>query len=109
MTNPEPTTPRKTRKRYDEQFKRSAVAHWQSSGKSATQVASELGLTAPSLKQWKAQLVGEPSATGLRTVAELEAENRKLRRELLAVSQQRDILKKTLGILSSPSDSVLNA
>lgn len=97
--NPETTTPR-TRKRYDEAFKRSAVAHWQSSGKSASQVASELGLNPQSLKQWKARLGAAAAPTGVRTVAELEAENRKLRRELLAVSQQRDILKKTWA--SSP-------
>ena len=105
--NPETTAPR-SRKRYDEAFKRSAVAHWQGSGKSATQVASELGLNPQSLKQWKLRLGGEPSATGVRTVAELEAENRRLRRELHAVAQQRDILKKTLGILSSPSGNGLN-
>jgi transposase len=94
--NPETTTPR-TRKRFDEAFKRSAVAHWQSSGKSAAQVASELGLNPQSLKQWKASRdcgSAAASPTGVRTVAELEAENRRLRRELHAVAQQRDILKK---------------
>lgn len=106
--NPETTTPLKTRKRFDEAFKRSAVTHWQSSGKSATQVANELGLNPQSLKQWKLRLGGEPPATAVRTVAELEAENRRLRRELHAVAQQRDILKKTLGILSTPSDNGLN-
>lgn len=45
---------------------------------------------------------------GLHTVAELEAENRRLRRELHHVVQQRDILKKTLGILSAPPESALN-
>ena len=106
--NPETTSARKTRKRFDEAFKRSAVAHWQSSGKSATQVASELGLNPQSLKQWKLRLGGEPPATGLRTVAELEAENRRLRREAQQLAQQRDILKKTLGILSAPSENALN-
>jgi len=96
-----------TRKRYDEAFKRSAVAHWQNSGKSATQVANELGLSAQNLKLWKARLGGEPPASGVRTVAELEAENRRLRRELQAVAQQRDILKKTLGIISAPSETGL--
>jgi len=35
--NEETTTPRK---RYDEAFKRSAVQHWQDSGKSASQVSN---------------------------------------------------------------------
>jgi transposase-like protein len=35
--------------------------------------------------------------------ADLAAENRALRAELIRVREQRDILKKTLGILSEPS------
>jgi len=97
-----------SRKRYDEGFKRSAVEHWQSSGKSAAQVGRELGLNAGTLQQWKKRWGAEAPATGLRTVAELEAENRRLRRELHQVVQQRDILKKTLGILSAPPESALN-
>jgi transposase-like protein len=97
-----------SRKRYDEEFKRSAVQHRQTSGKSAAQVARELGLNAGTLQQWKKRWGAEAPAPGLRTVAELEAENRRLRRELHQVVQQRDILKKTLGILSAPPESVLN-
>ncbi len=97
-----------TRKRYDEAFKRSAVEHWRSSGKSAAQVARELGLNISTLHQWKKRAGAEAPAAGLRTVAELEAENLRLRRELRQVEQQRDILKKTLGILSAPSESALN-
>src|SRR3989442_12449691 len=97
-----------SRKRYDEAFKRSAVQHWQSSGKSTALVARELGLNASTLHQWKKRWGAEPPTTGLRTVAELEAENRRLRRELPQVVQQRDILKKTLGILSAPPENALN-
>ena len=100
-----------SRKRYDEAFKRSAVQHWQESGKPAAQVARELGLNASTLHQWKKRWGPEvpPTATvGVRTVAELEAENRQLRRELHHVAQQRDILKKTLGILSAPPESGLD-
>ena len=100
-----------TRKRYDDAFKRSAVQHWQDSGKSAARVARELGLNAGALQQWKKRWGTEvpPTATvGVRTVAELEAENRQLRRELHHAAQQRDILKKTLGILSAPPESGLD-
>ena len=37
-----------------------------------------------------------------RTAAELEAEVRRLRGELARVTEQREILKKSLGILSIP-------
>jgi transposase len=106
--NPETIPSRTPRKRYDEAFKRSTVQHWQDSGKSASQVSRELGLNVQTLQQWKKRWGTEPPTTGLRTVAELEAENRRLRRELHQVAQQRDILKKTLGILSAPPESALN-
>lgn len=106
--NPETIPSRTSRKRYDEAFKRSAVQHWQSSGKSAAQVGRELGLNGQTLQQWKKRWGAEAPAMGLHTVAELEAENRRLRRELHHVVQQRDILKKTLGILSAPPESALN-
>jgi transposase-like protein len=68
-----------------------------------------LGITSQSLKQWKKQLAALPATgPGQRSAAQLEEENRRLKRELQHVSRQRDILKKTLGILSS-EPNVLNA
>ena len=96
------------RKRYDEAFKRSAVALWQRGGKSAAQVAAELGVNVQSLKQWRLQHAGVPPTGAERTVEALEAENRRLRRELALAFEQRDILKKTLGILSAPNGSGMN-
>ncbi|MGA8937756.1 MAG: transposase [Acidobacteriaceae bacterium] len=102
--------PKVRKKRYDQNFKRSAVEHWLGSGKSADQVATELGINAQTLKIWKQQLaVLPPGANTPRTVEALEAENRRLRREMGSLIRQREILKKTLGILSSPSDSALSA
>ena len=92
-------------KRYDEAFKRQAVENWIRSGQSGTQIARELGLSYPSLKEWKRRYVGE--ATPAR--ADLEAENRALKAELIRVREQRDILKKTLGILSEPLKNATNA
>jgi transposase len=86
-------------KRYDEAFKRQAVENWIRSGQSGIQIARELGLSYPSLKEWKHRYWGD--ATPQR--ADLEAENRALRAELARVREQRDILKRSLGILSEPS------
>jgi transposase-like protein len=97
------------KKRYDQNFKRSAVEHWLGSGKSAGLVASELGINAQTLKIWKQQLgVMPPGGGPARTVEALEAENRRLRREMGSLIRQREILKKTLGILSSPGDNALS-
>jgi transposase-like protein len=64
-------------------------------GKSVETIATELGISTQSLKQWKKKL-SALSATGLgqRSPSQLEEENRRLKRELQHVSRQRDILKK---------------
>lgn len=94
-------------KRYDEAFKRSAVDMLLNSGKALKQIARELGVTTWTLRDWKKRL-GPKTAALARTPVELETENRALRQELQRVKTQRDILKKTLGIFSTPNDSDLN-
>jgi transposase-like protein len=91
-------------KRYDEGFKRCAVDMLLHSGKPLKQIARELGVTTWTLRDWKKRLAPQ-TATLARTPLELETENRALRQELQRVKTQRDILKKTLGILSIPNDS----
>jgi transposase len=99
--NTENNAPRK-HKRYDESFKRSAVELWLQGGKSVQQVATELGISDQSLKQWKKKLAALPATgPGQRSLQQMEEENRRLKRELQHVCRQRDILKKTLGILSA--------
>ena len=83
-------------KRYEDGFKRQAVEHWLRSGKNGAQIAQELGISYPSLKEWKRRYGGDAAPQR----SDLEAENRALRAELARVREQRDILKKTLGILS---------
>jgi transposase-like protein len=55
------------------------------------------------LRDWieAARHAASPPATP-RTVVELEAEVRRLKSELARASEQREILKKSLGILSTP-------
>ena len=101
-TEPLPNPPAKASpqsKRYDEALKKAAVENWIKSGKPGTVIAAELGISYPSLKDWKARYCGD--AIPQRDT--LEAENRALRRELARVSEQRDILKKTVGIFTEPS------
>lgn len=86
-------------KRYDEEFKRQAVENWIKTGKPGTQIALELGISYPSLKEWKRRYYGD--ATPQRD--DLAAENRALKAELARVREQRDILKKTVGIFTEPS------
>lgn len=99
---------------YDKAFKEHAVNLWLSSGKSAQEVADELGIKRDRLYSWKETLAsGPPGGRGgpearRRTSEELEHELAQLRRENQYLRQQRDILKKTLGILSEPPGNATN-
>ena len=74
---------------------------------SGRQIASDLGINEQSLKVWKQKFKQLPAGQVAPTLDALQAENRRLQRELRHAQEQRDILKKTLGILSAPSGSGL--
>ena len=86
----------KSGERYDEQFKQEAVRLLLSSGKSASHLAQELGVSSWSLGRWKQDYLnsaGEIEVEGqVRSATEIEQENRQLRRELELVRRQRDLL-----------------
>src|SRR5882757_2456012 len=89
------------RRKYDTTFKRECVQHWLASGKSAEVVAHELGIGAGQLYDWKGIFAPEHTSRS----GELEAQVAALLRENRQLREQRDILKKTLGIISEPSPS----
>jgi transposase-like protein len=60
-------SPVKTRRKFDEAFKREAVQNWMSSGKPAAQVARELGLSEGLLFAWHKLL--PPATAGVRRPA----------------------------------------
>ena len=93
----------KLRKKYTEEFKRSVIDHWRSSGKSAAQVAQQFGVNIWNLRDWKRQygLVARPVDGPIPPTPEgMAQEIQQLRQELARVRMQRDILKKSMGILS---------
>jgi transposase-like protein len=103
----------KSRTKYDKAFKQRAVELWLTSGKAATVVAAELGIRAQLLSRWRERFAppppgGEGGGGAKRRAEQLEADNASLRRENEYLRQQRDILKKTLGILSEAPASALN-
>jgi transposase len=89
--------------RYSEEYRQQAVERWQSSGRSAAEIGAELEIRPALLFRWaKAQRdrkAGQ-AARGARSLEEIEAENRQLREENARLIEQREILKKSLGILS---------
>jgi transposase len=101
---PSPTGPIQSRRKFDPAFKRDAVAMWLKSGKSAREIGAELGITEKHLHNWHKQ---HAPATATQQ-KQMENELAVLRRENALLRQQRDILKKTLGIISEPPSSATN-
>ena len=94
---------KRVRRTYDAAFKQSAVAHCQRQGGDVTRTAQELGLNHWTLRDWmqterRKNLPPPP----VLTLAQAQSENARLHAELLRITEQRDILKKSLGILSLP-------
>ena len=83
-------------------FKREAVEWALNSNRSVPQIAAELGISVSNLRRWKReyQLQGEQAFPGPGRLPADEEEMRQLRRELERVKQERDILKKAVGIFS---------
>ena len=93
--------------RFDETFKRHALALIEDQGRSVSEVARELGVSTFSLNAWK-KLYGRPTgvaAAAPTTAAELVAENARLRADNARLREREVVLKKTLGILSEPPSS----
>ncbi len=97
--------PARGRARYTEEYKEQALQLWRASGRSAAKVAAELGIRPPLLYRWAglervSASTSPPGQKRLRGVEELEAEIRRLRAENAKLLEQREVLKKSLGILS---------
>jgi transposase len=94
MPKPQPT--------YTAEFKQEAVQLAQSSSKPKAQIARELGISDSALYSWCKQSAeyGSEAFPGKGHQTSVEEENHRLKRELERVQQERDILKKALGIFS---------
>lgn len=86
---------------YSEEFRREAVRLSESGTKPITQIARELGIHAESLRGWRrmARANGENEAKPA-TVASVEEENRRLRRENARLLEEREILKKATAFFA---------
>lgn len=99
MTNPNT--------KYTREFKQEAVRLLLTGDKSAAQLGRELGVSGVSLGNWKREALRngdhpeQAKPKGLRVhYSVLEQENFRLKKELETVRREREILKKSLGILS---------
>jgi transposase len=89
---------------YEKACKIEAVRLVQTSGKSISQVARDLGISDSNLCRWCRDHAerGEQAFVGSGHQTAQEEEIRHLKRELDRVRQERDILKKAVAIFSHP-------
>ena len=89
---------------YTAEFKRQSVELLLKSGRALKPLARELGVTPPTLRQWRENYMKDSTPQGrvqaAATLEELRTQNDQLRRENDTLRTQRDILKKAVGILS---------
>jgi len=88
------------KRRFTREFKRQAVQLLRDSGKSATQIAKELGVSATALLSWQKKLVADEK-TGL-TPDELE-ELAQLRKDKARLEMEVEILKKATAFFARES------
>jgi len=91
------------KKRFDRDFKISAVRMVTQGGHTAAEVARSLGIHANQLYNWKKKYSndGEKAFPGKGHLTEISA----LRKQLREVEMERDILKKAVGIFSKPTEN----
>lgn len=92
---------RNSNRYYDDEFKASAVKMVIEKGRTITDVAKDLGVSQPSLRRW----IKENSKSDdpiIKRLMELEAENKKLKKELQNANDTVEILKKSVAIFVKP-------
>jgi len=91
------------KRRFDRDFKISAVKMVTQEGHTAAEVARSLGIHQNQIYNWKRKFSdhGDKAFPGKGHLTELAA----LRRQLRDVEMERDILKKAVGIFSKPTEN----
>ena len=94
--------PHKAHRHYEETFKRHVVDLTLQGQRRVTEVAGELGVPEGVIYAWRRKYAPRPTPLGgrPRTLEEAEAENARLRAEIVRMEEREVVLKKSLGILS---------
>jgi transposase len=94
----------KSQPSYTREFKQQAVQLFETSGKTKTQIARDLGISDSALNKWCKEFgeQGEEAFPGKGHQTTVEEENKRLRREVEVLRQEREILKKAISIFTQP-------
>jgi transposase len=92
------------KRQFTQEFKKEAVEYSLTSGKTAEEVAQDLGISPHNLKRWRFQYRKDGELAfpghGKENLTPQEAENRRLKKELQNTQIECDILKKALAIFT---------
>lgn len=91
----------KTSKRYDEEFKAHAVKMVVEKRRPISAVAKDLGVSEPAIRRWVKHNT-EPEDSMAKRIAELEAQNKELKRDLSDAKETVEVLKKSVAIFVKP-------
>jgi transposase len=91
------------RRPYPPEFKREAVGLYRRSGKSLQVIAGELGVAVESLRSWNKQHDIDTGAREGLSTPERE-ELREVKRKLLRVEQERDLLKRAAAFFARETE-----
>lgn len=109
----------RVRPRYTEEFRRDAIALMRSTDRSFSELASDLGVSSWTLRQWykgvevpkksrkqrKADTAAQPGDESTeQRLARLERENQTLRKENDSLRMDREILKKAAAFFAKESE-----
>jgi transposase len=92
----------KTRRIYDKQFKLDAVNLVRSTGKSASEVARDLGIRPELVTRWKREFEQDNEKSFPGQGNPRDEEMARLKKEVADLKMERDILKKAMAIFSQP-------
>jgi transposase len=94
----------KSQPTYTKEFKQQAVTLFETSGKTKTQISRDLGISDSALSKWCKEFgeQGEEAFPGKGHQIAVEEENKRLKREIEILQQERDILKKAVSIFAQP-------
>lgn len=87
------------KRKYSDEFKQESVKLAQRSEVPVSQTAKELGVNAEMLRRWVKEFGTRPDGSRCMSVQE-HSDMIRLRRELRRVTEERDILKKAMGIFT---------
>jgi transposase len=93
----------RTRRTFDREFKINAINLHKTSGRSVRQLSQELSVPESTYGKWvqAGKADGSDTFPGKGRLRPSDAENARLRRALAIACEERDILKKAVGIFSS--------